>query len=343
MYKTLSNGIKMPVIGFGTDWIDDSEQCCIAVKNAIRAGYRLVDTAAIYNNEPYIGRAIAEILNQREVKREDLFICTKIRWSATRFDDVLRSFDASMEGLGLEYIDQILLHHPNCLRNGIDGDVVLWRALERLYQEKRVRIIGVSNFQVWNLAPVVEEAEIKPMVNQLELNPQHQQPEIVRYCRKHGIVLQAWNPLIRQGRHEVAIERIESMAKKYSKTWAQLLLRWSVQKGFVPLPKSVRNERIIENFNIFDFEISDDDMKAMDANEGRGFSGYSAVNEAMRLWQSREGKQKGGLPHVVIPPHKITKFHYNLYRLLSNITFGKLRKKYKAKRRALKQLLKEKT
>jgi diketogulonate reductase-like aldo/keto reductase len=189
----------------------------------------------------------------------------------------MRNFDESQKRLGLEYIDIYLIHSPHFVGGAESyyglNNLDLWRAMERLYKEKRVRAIGLSNFSISYLAPIIEQAEIKPMINQVELHPAHQSKPLVKYCEKNGVLLEAYCPLMRAGVEELPKKRLEHLGQSYGRTWAQIALRWSLQKGFLPLTKSVHEDRIRENLNIFDFEISDEDMKFIESLDGRGTFG----------------------------------------------------------------------
>jgi len=247
---TLHNGVKMPRFGLGVFKVEDGEEVVQSVKAAIKNGYRSIDTAAIYENEEGVGRAIKE----SGVSREDLFITTKLWNSEQGYESTIRAFEQSLEKLELEYVDLYLIHWP-----GKDKYKETWKAFEKLYNDGRVRAIGVSNFHVHHLEDLISEAEIKPMVNQIEYHPHLTQEEVHEYCKKHEIQLEAWSPL-KQGQlfDEPLLKRL---AEQYGKTVAQIILRWDWQNEVVTIPKSTKEERIIENASIFDFELSSEDMK----------------------------------------------------------------------------------
>ncbi|MED4727293.1 aldo/keto reductase [Aneurinibacillus migulanus] len=252
---TLSNGVKMPRVGLGVWKSKEGSEVENAVKAAIKAGYRSIDTAAVYGNETGVGKALQEC----GVPREELFITTKV-WNADQgYDSTLQAFETSLNKLGLEYIDLYLIHWPV---KGKYKDT--WRALEKLYKEERVRAIGVSNFQPHHLDDLMADSEIKPMVNQVEFHPLLNQKELRAYCKKHEIQMEAWSPLGQGGellKHPVLIE----IGDKYGKTAAQVILRWDLQHEIVTIPKSVHEERIIQNADVFDFTLSAEDMERIDA------------------------------------------------------------------------------
>jgi methylglyoxal/glyoxal reductase len=250
---TLHNGVKMPWVGLGVFKVTEGEEVVQSVTAAIKNGYISIDTAAIYKNEEGVGQAIKE----SGVAREELFITTKL-WNADQgYESTLEAFETSMNKLGLEYLDLYLIHWP-----GKDKYKETWRAFEKLYKEGRVRAIGVSNFLVHHLEDLMSTAEIKPMVNQVEFHPHLTQKELLAFCEKEGIQLEAWSPL-KQGQllNEPVLEDI---AHKYNKSVAQVILRWDLQHGVVTIPKSIKEHRIIENANIFDFELTIEDMGKID-------------------------------------------------------------------------------
>jgi methylglyoxal/glyoxal reductase len=253
---TLHNGVKMPWVGLGVFLVKDGEEVVKSVKAALEAGYRSIDTAAIYKNEEGVGQAIAE----SNVPREELFITTKI-WNADQgFEETLKAFDVSMEKLGLDYLDLLLIHWP-LPSQGKYLDT--WRALEKLYKDGRVRAIGVSNFKVHHLQDILNNCEIKPMVNQVEYHPRFNQRELHDFCKKNEIQLEAWSPLMQGGLlDEPALVEI---AAKYGKSTAQVIIRWDIQTGVVTIPKSVKPHRIVENADVFDFELSQEDMDKINA------------------------------------------------------------------------------
>lgn len=251
---TLHNGVKMPWFGLGVFKVNEGSEVVESVKAAIRNGYKSIDTAAVYKNEAGVGQAIKEA----GVPREELFITTKV-WNADQgYESTLAAFETSMEKLGLDYLDLYLIHWPKPEKT---RDT--WRALEKLYKNGRIRAIGVSNFHIHHLKDLMANAEIKPMVNQVEYHPHLAQTELLEFCKAEGIQLEAWSPL-KQG--ELLTEpTIVEIADRHSKTPAQVILRWDLQTGVVTIPKSINEQRIIENANIFDFELSAEDMKALAA------------------------------------------------------------------------------
>lgn len=269
---TLNNGVKIPKIGFGTHRMYSKEEIKESLRAAIDNGYRLIDTAYCYWNETLIGESLKEL----EIDRKNLFITTK-RFPYIKlqgYNETIKNFNESLKNLGLDYLDMYLIHLPIALGHNYDWQNVnidTWRAMETLYKDGKIRAIGVSNFLVHHLEPLLQEADIIPAVNQIELHPQWQQRETVEYCRKNNISLQAWGAL-GQGKifDNNNNELLEEIAKKYNKTKAQILLRWSIQKSFIPLVKSKNPERIKENINIFDFEINENDIIKIDSLNNRG-------------------------------------------------------------------------
>lgn len=254
----LSNGVKMPLEGFGVFQVPDPNECKNAVLEAIKAGYRLIDTAAIYMNEKAVGEAIKQAISEGIVKREDLFITTKLWVSNFSYEGAKRGFDRSLKNLGLEYLDLYLLHQAY-------GDVYgAWRAIEEFYNEKKIRAIGVSNFNIGKFTEFAELVNIKPMVNQIELHPFFAQYDAIENMKKYGCLPQAWGPLA-EGKHGIFTHPVlTEIGKKHGKTAAQIALKWNVQRGVSILPKSVHKERIEQNFDIWNFTISDEDMKKID-------------------------------------------------------------------------------
>lgn len=255
----LSNGVEMPLEGFGVFQVPDSNECKNAVLEAIKAGYRLIDTAAIYMNEKAVGEAIKQAISEGIVKREELFITTKLWVSDFSYEGAKRGFDRSLKNLGLEYLDLYLLHQAY-------GDVYgAWRAIEEFYNEKKIRAIGVSNFNIGKFTEFAELVNIKPMVNQIELHPFFAQYDAIENMKKYGCLPQAWGPLA-EGKHGIFTHPVlTEIGKKHGKTAAQIALKWNVQRGVSILPKSVHKERIEQNFDIWNFIISDEDMKKIDA------------------------------------------------------------------------------
>ncbi|MCW5514609.1 aldo/keto reductase [Muriicola sp. Z0-33] len=250
----LHNGVEMPYFGLGVYLSKDGEEVVNAIKWAVDAGYRHIDTAAIYNNEDGVGRGIAEC----NTPREELFVVSKVWNTDQGFDTTLKAFDQSMERLNLDVLDLYLVHWPV---NGKYKDT--WRALERLYNEKRVRAIGVSNFMQHHLDDLLSTAKVVPMVNQMEFHPYLVQQELLDYCIAKGIQYEAWSPLM-QGKI-FKLDTFKALSKKYNKTIAQIVLRWDLQNGVITIPKSSKKERIISNSDIFDFEIATEDMTYLNA------------------------------------------------------------------------------
>lgn len=258
---TLHNGIKMPMLGFGVFQMNDLAQCEQSVYDALLAGYRLIDTAASYLNEEAVGRAI----KRSGIPREELFITSKIWVQDVNYDNAKKAYQTSLEKLQLEYLDLYLIHQPY---NDIYG---AWRAMQELYEDGRVKAIGVANFTSARLVDLILNNKIKPMVNQIETHPFNQQGEAHKVMHEYGVQHEGWAPFAEGRQNLFTNETLMEIAKRHNKSVGQVVLRWNVQRGIVVIPKSVRKERIRENFTIFDFELSDEDMekiKAMDENKG---------------------------------------------------------------------------
>ncbi|WHY03290.1 aldo/keto reductase [Neobacillus sp. DY30] len=249
---TLNNGVKMPWLGFGVFKVQEGEEVVNSVKTAIEAGYRSIDTAAIYQNEEGVGKAIAE----SNVPREELFITTKVWNNDQGYESTLAAFETSLNKLGLDYLDLYLIHWP-VPSKGLY--VETWKALEKLYKDGRVRAIGVSNFNVNHLEDLLANCEIKPMVNQVEYHPVFNQQELHDFCKKNEIQLEAWSPLMQGSLLNDPI--LVEIANKYNKSTAQVILRWDIQTGVVTIPKSIKPHRIAENADIFDFELTQEDIQ----------------------------------------------------------------------------------
>ena len=256
----LNNGVEMPILGFGVYLIDDYDECKRAVLDALEVGYRLIDTASAYFNEKAVGDAIKE----SGINRKELFITTKLWITEYGYEEAKKGFEASMEKLQLDYLDLYLIHQPF-------GDYYgSWRALEELYENKKVRAIGVCNFYPDRFIDLAEYNKIKPMVNQIETHPFFQREFDNEIMKNYGTQIESWGPFA-QGRKDLFNNQILlDIGKKYNKSASQVILRWLIQRNIVAIPKSVHKERMIENFNIFDFELSADDMnkiKSMDTGK----------------------------------------------------------------------------
>jgi len=248
---TLNNGVKMPIIGFGVYQVPDAEECGRAVYEALMTGYRLIDTAAGYLNEEAVGRAI----KRSGVPREELFITTKLWVQDASYESAKLAFAKSLKKLQLDYLDLYLIHQPF-------GDYYgAWRAMEELYREGKIKAIGVSNFLPDRLMDLIVHNEIVPAVNQIETHPFYQQTETTTFMKEQGVQHQSWAPFAEGRGNMFGDKLLTSIADKHNKSVAQVVLRWLVQREVVVIPKSVRKERIVENFDIFDFELSADDME----------------------------------------------------------------------------------
>ncbi|WP_294578651.1 aldo/keto reductase [uncultured Thomasclavelia sp.] len=273
-FVTLNNGLKMPSVGFGVFQIKDLEECKQAVLDAIDVGYRLIDTAQSYGNEEAVGQAIKET----SIPREELFITTKVWISNYGYDKTKASIEETLKKMQLDYLDLVLLHQPF---NDYYG---AYRALEGLYQEGKIKAIGVSNFYPDRLVDLAIFADVKPAVNQVEVNAFHQQITAQTYNEKYGVQMEAWAPFAEGKNGMFTNPELKAIGEKYGKSVAQVILRWLLQRGIVPLAKSVKKERMAENINIFDFELSDEDMKiitAMDKQESSFFSHYDPATVEM--------------------------------------------------------------
>ncbi|MGW1677107.1 aldo/keto reductase [Saccharopolyspora sp. NPDC002376] len=251
---TLSTGAAMPQLGYGVFQIP-ADEVVAPVRSAIEAGYRSIDTATVYGNEAGVGQAIVE----SGVKREDLFVTTKLWNEAQGYDSTLKAFDESLERLGLDYVDLYLIHWPVAAK---DQYVDTWKAFQKLHADGRAKAIGVSNFQIPHLRRLFDETDVVPAVNQIELHPNLPQAELRSFHAEHGIVTEAWSPL-GQGKGLLDDATLAALGEKYGKSPAQIVLRWHLQLGNVVIPKSVTPSRIKENIEVFDFELADDDVAAI--------------------------------------------------------------------------------
>jgi 2,5-diketo-D-gluconate reductase A len=247
----LNNGVEMPILGYGVYQISDAQECEQCVYDAIMTGYRLIDTAASYLNEEAVGRGI----KQSDVPREELFITTKLLIQDAGYENTKKAFEKSLKRLQLDYLDLYLIHQPF-------GDVYgSWRAMEELYREGKIRAIGVSNFQMDRLVDLIANNEVVPAVNQVETNPFCQQIESAKLMKENRVQIESWAPFAEGKNNLFQNEVLLSLADKYKKSVAQVVLRWLTQRGVVAISKSVHKERMIENFNVLDFELSQTDME----------------------------------------------------------------------------------
>lgn len=250
----LHNNVEMPYLGLGTYQADNEQEVVDAIEYALEIGYRHIDTASVYKNEEGVGRGISE----SPVARNELFVVSKV-WNGDQgYENTLKAFEDSLKRLNLDYLDLYLIHWPV-----VEKYKDTWRALEKLYKEKRIRAIGVSNFMQHHLEDLLETAEMVPMVNQMEFHPYLVQQGLIDFCNSKGIQYEAWSPFMQGKLFE--LDFCDALAKKYNTSKAQLILRWNLQKGVVTIPKSVHEKRIRSNADIFDFEISTEDMNYLDS------------------------------------------------------------------------------
>ena len=270
----LSNGTTMPCIGFGT-WKTPADEAKASVMHALEAGYRHIDTATAYNNEAAVGEAIAN----SAVSREEIFLTTKLWNTHQGYQSTLDAFERSIEALKTDYLDLYMIHWPHDPKyfdNWKEMNLETWRAFEKLYKDGRVKALGVSNFRQHHLNNLMENSEIMPMVDQIEIHPGMPQDEMIEFCKQHHIVVQAWSPLA-TGKI-FTVPAMQEMAERYGKTIAQLSLRWCVQRGIVPLPKSVTPSRIRENADVFDFTLAKEDIDIISGLTECGWSGLDPEN-----------------------------------------------------------------
>lgn len=250
---TLNNGVKMPQLGLGV-WQINNQGAAQSVEWAIKHGYRAIDTAKQYGNEAGVGEGLAKALADNGLKREDIFLTTKIFNGDQGYESTLKNFDGQLKNLQTDYVDLLLIHWP------VDGKYLdTWKALEKIYQEGKARAIGVSNFNITRLQDVLKNGSVKPAVDQMEFNPLCQEVDIKNFCEQNNIHLEAWSPL--GGGRVLSDDRLKKLADKYHKSVAQIILRWDLQQGIITIPKSVHEERIVQNSDIFDFELSDEDVQ----------------------------------------------------------------------------------
>ena len=270
----LNNGVEMPILGFGVFQVTDLAECERSVSDAINTGYRLLDTAASYGNEEAVGKGI----KRSGVAREDLFITTKVWIQSDGYNGTKRAFENSVKRLQLDYVDLYLMHQPL-------GDVYgEWRAMQDLYKEGKVRAIGVSNFPPDRLIDLIVHNDIVPTVNQIETHPFNQQIEVQNFLQENNVQIEAWGPFAEGKNNIFHNELLLGIGKKYKKSIAQVILRWLTQRGVVAIPKSVRKERMEENFNIFDFELSAEDMEAIKTLDTKTTSFFDHRDPAMVKW-----------------------------------------------------------
>ena len=268
---TLNNGLAMPILGFGVFQMTDLEECERSVSDAIETGYRLLDTAASYGNEEAVGRAI----QKSGVARDELFVTTKLWVQDAGYESAKEAFQRSLDKLRLDYLDLYLIHQPY-------GDVYgAWRAMQELYREGRIKAIGVSNFYPDRLMDFLVHNEVAPAVNQIETHPFHQQIETQKFLQENNVQIESWGPFAEGKNNIFHNEVLLSIAAKHGKSVAQVILRWLTERGVVAIPKSVRKERMAENFTIFDFELSADEMAAIAALDSRQSAFFDHRDPAM--------------------------------------------------------------
>jgi 2,5-diketo-D-gluconate reductase A len=270
----LNNGVEMPILGFGVFQVKDLEECERSVVDAIQTGYRLIDTAQSYENEEAVGKAI----KRSGVTREGLFITTKLWIQSNGYEGTKKAFENSLKKLQLDYLDLYLIHQPF-------GDVYgEWKAMQDLYKEGRIRAIGVSNFHPDRLIDLIIHNEIVPAVNQVETHPFHQQIETQKFLQEKNVQIESWGPFAEGKNNIFHNELLASIGRKYSKTIAQVVIRWLTQRGVVAIPKSVRKERMEENFNSLDFKLSTEDMEAIKTLDTNASLFFDHRDPAMVKW-----------------------------------------------------------
>ncbi|MCD2501140.1 aldo/keto reductase [Clostridium sp. NSJ-145] len=265
MVRKLANGVDIPSIGFGTYKLGEEQEVIDKVKLALNLGYRQIDTASFYGNEEGVGKGIAE----SGIDRKDIFLVTKLWNDDHGYEETINAFNKSIKKLGVDYLDLYLIHWPNKLNSET------WRAFEDLYKEGKVRAIGVCNFKIGHLEELKKTAKIMPMVNQIEIHPCKTQKETIEYCNENNIQVVAWGPIMRG--KILSLPLMLELSEKYNKSIAQITLRWHIQNGVIPIPKSSNEERIKANIDIFDFDISSEDIKKIDElNVNEDISGVPA-------------------------------------------------------------------
>lgn len=270
----LNNGVEMPILGFGVFQVPDLAECERSVLDAIDTGYRLIDTAASYQNEEAVGNAI----KKSGLAREELFITTKLWIQSNGYQDTKKAFEVSLKKLQLDYLDLYLIHQPF-------GDVYgAWRAMQELYKEGKIRAIGVSNFQPDRLIDLIIHNEIVPAVNQIETHPFHQQIQTQQFLEENNVQIQSWGPFAEGKNGLFQNELLASIGEKYDKTIAQVVVRWLTQRGVIAIPKSVRKERMAENLNIFDFQLTAQDMDAIKSLDTNASSFFDHRDPNMVKW-----------------------------------------------------------
>ena len=272
----LNNGVEMPILGFGVFQIPDAAECERSVIDAIESGYRLLDTAASYQNEAAVGKGI----KNSGISRSDLFVTTKLWIQDTGYEQTKAAFAKSLEKLQLDYLDLYLIHQPY-------GDIFgSWRAMQELYHEGKVKAIGVANFQPDRVVDLIINSGFTPAVNQIETHPFHQQIENQQFLKDNNVQIQSWGPFA-EGKNKIFENSVlKSIGDKYCKTVAQVILRWLTERGIVAIPKSVRKERMVENFNIFDFQLSTDDLEAIKQLDTKESLFFDHRNPEMVKWLS---------------------------------------------------------
>jgi diketogulonate reductase-like aldo/keto reductase len=274
-YYNLNNGLRIPAIGFGTYRTPPGEVTERSVLDAIEIGYRSIDCAAVYRNETSVGAAI----RKSGISRQQLFITSKLWNDEKGYESTIRAFEKTLQDLQLDYLDLYLIHWPiakSTRDHWQEANRQTWKAFEELYEAGKIKAIGVSNFRRHHLEPLMDHAKIQPMVNQIEFHPGYLQEETVHYSKERNLLVEAWAPLSNGGIFQNTT--LINLAEKYSKTIAQITLRWILQRGLLPLPKSVTPSRMKENLEVFDFELSPEDSAIIDSVTGCGYSGFDPDN-----------------------------------------------------------------